>query len=167
PHPDWWTMLVRHVTSSKVVQPLSNLQDLYLWVTRVGISNAIIDNRSFILHFHMHNSNAPKTCQLRYDDQRPRSEYIPLSRERQADSPNIIPSQSIFQKNETPRGERFAQWLATPIHVPAPWKTPWQLVHEVSALDEFLCEKEDEIGQVELKALLSRTEGVLKMMWWL
>jgi hypothetical protein len=34
-------------------------------------------------------------------------------------------------------------------------------------LDRLLVETEDEIRQVEAEALLSRTEGVLKTLWWL
>lgn len=78
-----------------------------------------------------------------------------------------MPRHSIFEQYETPGGERFAQWLASPIHVPAPNEAPWQLHHKESMLDGFLVEDEDEIRQVKAEALLSRTEEVLKTMWWL
>jgi hypothetical protein len=107
PVPNWGTMMVNHFPTATAIQPVSNLQDLYLWVTRVGIPNAIIDNRRFMLHFYLRNPNASMNLSLRYNAVASIETYVPLGKVPRASPPNTIPNHSVFRDYPTPSGARF------------------------------------------------------------
>lgn len=160
-------MLLNHLQMPNAIQPLANLQDLYLWLVRVGIPNAVIDNRRFLLHFYSRNPTASRQTPLRYDGQAPIQNYIPLANVTQTSAPNAIPNHSVFHGYSTPNETRFTQWLRTAIHVPAGRQVPVQMQHQQTQLDGFLTENETEIRQVEPTALLERTVTLLGIYWWL
>jgi len=164
--PDWRALLA-HFESPNASYGLANLQDLYLWLTRVGIPNAIIDNRRFLLHFYLRNRNAPPNTTLCYDAYAAIDTYTPLTNEPRASPANRVPSHSIFASFPTPDGRRFSQWLRNDIFVPAPGHSPAQLRHGVSVLDGYLDEDETALRQVERAALVERTVKVLRIYWWL
>jgi hypothetical protein len=105
--------MLAYYCSKRAISGLVNLQDFYLWLTRVGIPNAVVDNRRFLLHFYSMNSDASMNLRLRYDaslsvGQSSFDLYVPLSAETQADLPHTIPNYSIFQNYPTPDGLHFA-----------------------------------------------------------
>jgi hypothetical protein len=165
PEPDWRAMITGHFPTANAIRPMSNLQDLYLWVTRVGIPNAVIDNRRFLLNYYVRNPNASMNLRLRYDALPSINTYVPIAREPRASPSDTIQNHSIFRDYPTPSGARFAQWLATPIHVPVPRNLPSQMYHQRSFLDGFLAEDEAAVRQVAGGALVDRTVGVLKLFW--
>ncbi|KAF2830399.1 hypothetical protein CC86DRAFT_463708 [Ophiobolus disseminans] len=164
--PDW-SSLLSYFASPHANHGLTNLQDLYLWLTRVGISNAVIDNRRFLLHFYMRNTHASPNVDLRYDTYSTPEEYIPLTNEARPSAPYLVPNHHVFEFFQTPDGRRFAQWLRNNVYVPAPGQMPVQLRHRVSVLDGYLDENETAVRQVDGRALVKRTVRVLKMYWWL
>jgi hypothetical protein len=172
PEPDWGAMLA-YYRSNHAISGLANLQDLYFWVTRVGIPNAVVDNRRFLLHFYARNGDALINLRLRYDASLGISQsssfdhYVPLSTEMQADSLHTIPNHSIFQSYETPDGLHFAQWLSAPVHTPDPNLLPSQMYHQRSVLDGFINEDEAEVRQVSGGALMERPVRVCRLFWWL
>jgi hypothetical protein len=158
-------MVIGHFPTANAIQPVSNLQDLYLWVTRAGIPNAVIDNRRFLLNYFMCNPNASMNLPLRYDALPSTDTYVPLFREPHVVTPNTISNHSVFRDYPTPDGARFAQWLTTPIHVPVLRNLPSQMYHQRSFLDGFLVEDEASVRQVASGALVNRTVGVLRLFW--
>jgi hypothetical protein len=165
PEPNWRAMVMGHFPTATAIQPVSNLQDLYLWVTRAGIPNAVIDNRRFLLNYFMRNPNATMNLPLRYDAFPSAGTYAPLHREPQASPQCTVQNHSVFRDYPTPDGARFVQWLAAPIHVPVPCNLPSQMHHQRSFLDGFLAEDETSLRQVAPVALVDRTVGVLKLFW--
>ena len=117
-------MLLNHLQMPNAIQPLSNLQDLHLWLVRVGIPNTVIDNCRFLLHFYVQNPTTSRATPLRYDDQAPIQTYIPLAKVTQTSSPDAVSNHSVFRDYPTPDGSRFIQWLQTSIHVPAIARCP-------------------------------------------
>jgi hypothetical protein len=158
-------MVMGHLPTAHAIQPVSNLQDLYLWVTRAGIPNAVIDNRWFLLNYFMCNPNASMNLRLRYDAMPSIDTYVPLNLESRAMPQHNIQSHSVFRDYLTPDGARFAQWLATPIHVPVPLTLSSQMYHQRSFLDGFLAEDEAAVRQLAPGALLDRTVRVLRLFW--
>lgn len=72
PHPNLhdepdWSSFLAHFYSRTAIHGLVNLQDLYLYLTHVAITNAVIDNRRFLLHFYARNSTASPNIDLRYN----------------------------------------------------------------------------------------------------
>jgi hypothetical protein len=165
--PEWRSMLLNHLKTPSAIEPLSNLQDLYLWLGRVGIPNAVIDNRRFLLHFYLQNPIASPRTPLRYDNQEPPASYIPLANITRASPPSRIPNHSVFRDYPMPNGSRFVQWLRNLIHIPGGRQMPTQMQHQQSKLDGYLAEDETEIRQVEAGALLERTGWLLSIYWWL
>lgn len=166
-------MLLSYFSSNQALQGLANLQDFYLWVTLVGIPNAVVDNRRFLLHFYLRNIDASMNLKLRYDtslgvgQSSLQQNYVPLNNLAQASPSYTIPNHSIFQSYETPDRLHFAQWLSTPIHLPANVAFPSQMYHQCSALNGFVNEDEAAVRQVERGALLNRTVNVCRLFWWL
>jgi hypothetical protein len=165
PEPNWRAMVIGHFPTANAIQPVSNLRDLYLWVTRVGIPNAVIDNRRFLLNYFMYNPNASMNLPLRYDALPSTDTYVPLFREPHVVPPNTILNHSVFRDYPTPDGARFAQWLTTPIHLPVLRNLPSQMYHQRSFLDGFLVEDEASVRQVASGALVNRAVGVLRLFW--
>lgn len=155
--------MLDHFSSSSALQPGMNLQDLYIWVTIVGVPNAIMDNRRFLLPLYLHKPSAPKRVTLRYENQGPRDMYVSLAAEAQIQV--FVPNHSLFRDYPTPNGARFMQCLDSPIHVPDGCKVPGQKGHRESVLDGYLDEDEFVARKVEKRALVERTVRGLRLYW--
>ncbi|KAF2025773.1 hypothetical protein EK21DRAFT_75672 [Setomelanomma holmii] len=167
-----WRALLTYFEGPAATQGLANLQDFYLWVIRVGIPNAVIDNRWFLQHFYLHNPNASTNLQLRYDrwpgTRQPQPDfYVAPATEPQASPPNQIPPHNIFRDYPTPDGARFALWLGQPLNLPPPGVNSWQMQHRPLVLDGYLDEDELAVRQIIKPALRERTIRVLRIYWWL
>jgi hypothetical protein len=163
--PDWRAMIIGHFPTANAIRPVSNLQDLYFWVTRVGIPNAVIDNRRFLLHYFLRNPHVSTNLSLRYDAMPSADTYVPLYHEPQASPQNTVQNHSVFRDYPTPDGARFTQWMTTPIHVPVAYDLPSQMQHRRSFLDGFFAEGEAAVRQLAPVALIDRTVGVLRLFW--
>ncbi|KAH7082939.1 hypothetical protein BKA63DRAFT_460863 [Paraphoma chrysanthemicola] len=167
-----WRALLSYYSGPSATEGLMNLQDLYLYVTHVGIPNAVIDNRRLLLHFYLNKPRAPVAIKLRYDRWpgtcEPQQEvYIPPTSAPQASPPNTVPVHSIFRDYPTPSGASFAQWLHNPMNVPPGTVLLVQMQHRGSVLDGYLNEDEVAVRQIAGPALIDRTVRVLKLYWWL
>jgi hypothetical protein len=161
--PPWRALIIDHLNSPSTLQPDMILQNLYIWVARVGIPNAVIDNRRFLLHFYLSNPLAATAFTLRYDYQNQGGIHVPLVAESQTQA--FIANRSIFRDYPTPNGARFVQWLASPPHAPKERKAPKQTAHRASMLDGYLDEDELATRKVDRRAIVERTVRVLKMFW--
>lgn len=68
--PNWHELLLYFVTGEANkgdVLGFGNLQDFYVFLTRVVLPNAIIENRSLLLDMYSMYPQLPETCSLRYD----------------------------------------------------------------------------------------------------
>ncbi|KAH5405252.1 hypothetical protein HBI88_235410 [Parastagonospora nodorum] len=165
--PTWGMLLYDHLSAPSTLAPEMNLQDLYIWVTRVGLPNAIIDNRRFLLHYYLSEPSASASLPVRYDNQEPLAAYTPVAALPMTARPER--NHQIFRAYPTPNGARFVQWLATPILGPegryGRLEMPEQMEHRVSMLDGYLNEHETVVRRVESRAMLKRTVGVLGLLW--
>lgn len=102
-------LLHDHLSAPSTITPEMNLQDLYIWVTRVGLPNAIIDNRCFLLHYYLPDPTAPAPALLpvRYDNQESFSAYTPITSLPMTARPER--NHHIFRAYPTPNGARFVQ----------------------------------------------------------
>jgi hypothetical protein len=94
--------MIDHLKSPSTLQPDVILQDLYVWVTRMSIPNAVIDNRRFLLHFYLSNPLVATAFTLRCDYQNQGNIYVPLAAEPQTQA--FVANRSVFRDNPTPNG---------------------------------------------------------------
>jgi len=165
--PAWGILLHDHLFAPPTLAPVMNLQDLYIWVTRVGLPNAIIDNRRFLLHYYLSKPAASASLSVRYDNQEPPAAHTAIASLPMTARPER--NHAIFRAYPTPNGARFVQWLISPILGPqghhGRHEMPAQMQHRVSMLDGYLNEDETVIRRVEGGAMLERTVGVLRLLW--
>jgi hypothetical protein len=161
-----WAQLLHYFRTDYALQGVGNLQDLYMFLTRIALPNAIITNRRLLLDFYVTNRNAPPNIRLRYDAWTG-TDYIPLDQE-----PPISPSirlynpRPILRSALTPNGTNLVQWLNTPPNTPPPHiHVPVQLRHRGTQLDLYLEEDEMAVRRIHPSALLERTARVLHLFW--
>lgn len=108
--PDWHALLLYYAPPA--LQRLENLQDLYLWVTRVGLPNAVIVNRRLLLTFYFDNDDAPMQFRLRYDAYPfpVNASYLPPSGEPQHNLGYNVANRNIF-RYPLPHGQACVRWL--------------------------------------------------------
>ena len=164
-----WTELLNYFSTDRALQGMANLQDLYVFITRIAIPNTIITNRRLVLAFFTSNENqdAPQNIRLRYDSWGGK-DYLPLEREQPlpASFPLISP-RPILRSGMTPNGNDFLRWLHLPPDALPQVRVPQQMIHRRTQLDLWLDENEAAVRRTHPRALLARTAKVLSMFWWL
>ncbi|KAF2874348.1 hypothetical protein BDV95DRAFT_473345, partial [Massariosphaeria phaeospora] len=168
PEPDW-RALVQYFKSSRAAAGLGNLQDLYVFVTRLALPSAIITNRRRLLDMYLaHRTvNMPIHCKLRYDSW-PGPPFSPIPQIHPPIPALGVPPRPIFVSRQTPDSAKFVQWLHTVPNTPPPHHpAPYQLRHRPSEVDRYLDEPEMEIRQMHPDRLLIRTAWVLRLFWWI
>ncbi|KAF2642881.1 hypothetical protein P280DRAFT_468185 [Massarina eburnea CBS 473.64] len=165
--PDWQHFL-RYFSDR--VYGISNLQDLYIFLTRVALPNAVIINRRTLLRFYLGHRDVSPRLSLHYDAYHWHgAPYIPLNQERPNPFAPLIQNRSIFRSAPTPNGTNMVQWLQTPISTPPPEydPVPIQMIHRPSQLDWYLQESETEVRMVHPEHLMRRTARVFNAWWWI
>ncbi|KAF2689819.1 hypothetical protein K458DRAFT_412680 [Lentithecium fluviatile CBS 122367] len=167
PEPNW-PQLLNYFSTDHALAGIGNLQDLYVFVTRIAIPNAIITNRRLLLQLYVTYPSLPPTIRLRYDAWASAIPYVPLTQEPPMPS-NLQPisPRPILRSNLTPNGTDFLQWLNGPPTLPlGHTKVPRQMIHRRTQVDAWLAEDERVIRRVHPRALLERTARVLGLFWW-
>jgi hypothetical protein len=177
PEPKWAQILHFFSTDTPikfqgVSQGIPNLQDLYMFMTRIAIPNAVIQNRLLTLGFYADNQGAPPNIRLRYDAWGG-SDYIEPEQEPPL-PPNFerVAPRPILTSGTTPNGTNFAQWLRQPLYVqlttpnPRSYSPPQLQLRRNTQLDLYLEENEAAIRGMHPRALLNRTVKVLRLFWW-
>lgn len=139
-----------------------NLQDLYMFLTRIVIPNAIMDNRWFLFHLYSSNAQAPARIRLRYDAWTGDSYMSPAALPQTALKFNV---RSILRTTPTPNGINFMVWLNTPLNAPSP--VVQRMRHVQTELDYYLSDAEDAIRRIDYATLGLRTVWLLRIFWWL
>ncbi|KAF2735345.1 hypothetical protein EJ04DRAFT_413744, partial [Polyplosphaeria fusca] len=149
--PDWQHLL-QYFKNGQGVDGHNNLRDLYIFVTRVAIPNAIIFNRGFILRLYLARPNLTNHLRVRWDAwafaaqaQRPTgpldyATYIPHLVVGGNTHPN--PMRPIFRSKPNPDGDKFVQWLHSLLPIPNGQQCPGQLLHHPGELDKYLNDDE-------------------------
>jgi hypothetical protein len=168
--PDWLELL-EHFSSKRAMEGMANLQDLYIFITRLAIPNAIIQNRMLILAFYTDLRGAPQNIRLRYDAWAGDNYIAPEQEQPLPDDFQRIAPRPILSSGMTPNGTNFIQWLDHMLTVqldkPYPHSyTPPQQVHRITLLDPYLEENEASVRLMHPRALMHRTARVLNMFWW-
>jgi hypothetical protein len=149
----------------------ANLQDLYMYITRIALPNAIIINRRTLLLFYLgKGNNASPYIRLRYDEYGWKGVgYVRPEMEHRASFMPVLGSRPILRDLETPNGRDMMEWLRRPISMPLGYANdhavPYQIIHRPSQLDMYLQEEEDAIRRIHPESLVRRTEKVLGA-WW-
>ncbi|KAF1956985.1 hypothetical protein CC80DRAFT_491848 [Byssothecium circinans] len=148
---------------------IANLQDLYVFLTRVALPNAVIINRRLLLQYFLANRNATPRIAVRYDAYNWRNmPYIPLRQERPTTFLPRVQNRPIFRSALAPNGTNMVRWLQTPMNTPPPEYPPFphQMIHRPSQLDMYLQENETDVRGIHPQNLTRRTVEVFHAWWW-
>lgn len=175
PEPTWNTLLHYFLTPS-AKHGFSNLQDLFLFIIRVAIPNAVIYNRIRMIDFFNEFPQAPATIQFRYDgwdDTQqaridPQKTQVTVPPRSMGDPrPNLplnysahILERAIFRNRVTPSGVQFLEWLSIPIG-------PAQTKHRPGEIDNYLRFSESAVRGWIMEELMRHTIRVLGIFWWI
>ncbi|KAF2449355.1 hypothetical protein P171DRAFT_469425 [Karstenula rhodostoma CBS 690.94] len=187
--PDW-IVLMNHFKESRCLDGVGNCQDLYVFMTRLVMPNAIIDNRRLLHELYMEKRTLSPDVRFRYVSFWPSftrpvltlanavlpsydywhthaTSYTPPSAE-PLEAVQSRPTRPVLRSVPTPSGQNFLQWLSMPMNTPADKQLcPNQLVHRPCHLDAYLNEDEGHVRRIRPEALLQRTAKVLSLFWWL
>ncbi|KAF1977439.1 hypothetical protein BU23DRAFT_452752, partial [Bimuria novae-zelandiae CBS 107.79] len=160
-----WVNLMNHFRQERCLDGVGNLQDLYMFLTRVALPNAIITNRRLLHELYMARRILPRNVRFRYD--RWTLTYTPLTSLPLRPQPSHA-VRPVMRSAPTPNGANFLQWLYEPLNTPPAHRPcPDQLLHRRTPLDGFLIEDEFIVRRVEPEALYQRTATVLSLFWWI
>ncbi|KAH7135779.1 hypothetical protein B0J11DRAFT_597003 [Dendryphion nanum] len=169
--PDW-TEILMYFTDPKTSHGLHNLQDFLIFLLRIVLPNAIVENRVLLLGMYTNRSSLPATCRLRYDHWVPtvgiadiNTKYNRVPQKFNPETQIKAHARPIFRSVLTPIPEAFIHWLRRPIHLlPA---LPPQMQHRPSFQDEFLLTSEVEIRCLSWRRLLQGSIYALRWFWWI
>ncbi|KAL5395084.1 hypothetical protein PMIN06_006481 [Paraphaeosphaeria minitans] len=164
--PDW-IPLMNYFQGNRCLDGTGNLQDLYVFMTRLILPNAIIHNRRLLHELYMEKRTLSPNLRFRYDYWHTQaSTYTPLAAEAFEPVPSR-PTRSVLRSVPTPSGQNLLHWLSLALNTP-PHKQPCpdQLVHRPCHLDAYLDEDEGLVRRMRPEALLQRTAKVLSLFWW-
>ncbi|KAL5374785.1 hypothetical protein DPSP01_011714 [Paraphaeosphaeria sporulosa] len=165
--PDW-ILLMNHFKEKRSLDGVGNLLDLYVFMTRLVLPNAIIQNRRLLHELYMEKRNLSPNIRFRYDYWHTHAPtYTPPSAQ-PLDLIQSRPSRPVLRSVPTPSGQNFLQWLSLPLNTPADKQPcPNQLLHRPCHLDAYLNEDEGFVRRIRPEALLQRTAKVLSLFWWI
>jgi len=163
--PDW-ERLLQYFSLGSANNGFGNLQDLYVFLTRVVVPNAIIANRRLLIELYTARRTLSPHLHLRYDAC-PTFGGVPLTSELLMATVNTPPC-AVMATVPTPNGADFLAWLdAVPFVPPELRPVPVQLRHRRSHLDGYMNEDERHVRKVVPGSLAKRTAKVFHIFWWL
>lgn len=181
PEPDWAAALV-YFLSPNASHGMENLQDLYLFLTRVVHPNLIVRNRHYLQDMYTAMPHLSIRMGLRYDefDMTPESQVeiadIPVgispSNPRRPNLPldaiTNIPQRSIFRAYPTPDGDRLLQILISgEIEVFQNIRNLLRLGHRPSEVDNHMTVAEAVVRRWNMGRLIQMVIRALEIFWYL
>ncbi|KAF2791940.1 hypothetical protein K505DRAFT_376402 [Melanomma pulvis-pyrius CBS 109.77] len=162
-----WELLLRYFLGSQAHHGHGNLQDLYIFITRVALPNIIITNRRLLLAMYLARGDLPPECRLRYDSICAMgAPTLPTTTTAPSNLPTT-PTRPIFRSRPTPNGADFLAWLQMPPSMQNDAPAPPQMAHRESGLDAYLIDDETAVRGLQAPVLLARTAEALRVWWWI
>jgi hypothetical protein len=174
PEPNWNTLLHYFLTPA-AKHGFANLQDLFLFIVRVVVPNAIIQNRRMMIEYFSTFPHASSTIQVRSDmwDNTQQAQMgiqniqvtapLPSATDPRPNLPlnysTQILDRSIFRNRMTPNGAQFLEWLVTSVG-------PGQATHRPGEIDQYLGIAESTIRGWTMEDLMRHTIRALSIFWW-
>jgi hypothetical protein len=171
-----WPQLFEYFNSRRASDGHNNLRDLYIFMTRVAIPRAVVQNRNHLLSLYLTRPNLTPRLRVRWDtwDFAPQAKRPTGIVDYNANNPyvntrnlHLNQPRSIFRAIQTPDGNSFVQWLHSRMPAPEGRSTPVQMMHQVSELDKYLNDDELHVRNMLPTQLFNRTVRVFNIWWFL